>query len=233
MNYVELAKRLSRRTADYFSQSGFENAVVGLSGGLDSSTTACLLADALGEHRVFGIMLPSHATSRQDLEHAHLVARSLGIDHYQFDISDLTHSMSLRIHGPGLLPQDDLSRGNITARIRATILYNLAARKCALVVGTGDRSELLLGYFTKYGDGACDLLPIGSLYKTEVHELARALKVPQQIINKPSSPSLWHGQTAEPRIRIGRFQRLKNRRRKNHIPQPVDIDNKDLFHRLS
>jgi len=196
-NYAKIAKQLSKRTADYFKSSGLENAVIGLSGGLDSSTTAYLLADALGEHHVIGVMLPSHATGRQDLEHAHIVARSLGIDHHQFDISDLVHSLSSRIHGPGLLPQADLAMGNITARIRATILYNIAARKRALVVGTGDRSELLLGYFTKYGDGACDLLPIGALYKTEVRELARSLGVPQQILNKPPSPSLWHGQTAE------------------------------------
>ncbi|MDO8340120.1 MAG: NAD+ synthase [Candidatus Burarchaeum sp.] len=197
MNYSELAKRLSKLTSEYFANAGFENAVVGLSGGLDSSTTAYLLADALGEHRVIGVMLPSHATSRQDLEHSHLVARSLGIDHCQFNISDLAHSLSSRIHGHGLAPQDELATGNITARLRAVCLYNLAARSRALVVGTGDRSELLLGYFTKYGDGACDLLSLGSLYKTEVRELARTLGVPRQILEKPSSPSLWHGQTAE------------------------------------
>lgn len=202
-NYSSIARSLSKKTADYFASAGFENAVVGLSGGLDSSTVTYLLADALGEHHVLGVMLPSHATGRHDREHAHLVVRSLGIDHHQFDISDLAHSIGSRIHGPGLLPQDDLSRGNITARLRALFLYNIASRKRALVVGTGDRSEMLLGYFTKYGDGACDLLPIGSLYKTEVKELARALGVPAQIINKPSSPSLWHGQTAERELGAG------------------------------
>ncbi|VVC03317.1 putative NH(3)-dependent NAD(+) synthetase [Candidatus Burarchaeum australiense] len=203
MNYSELAKKLSKKTADYFAAARLENAVIGLSGGLDSSTTAYLLVQALGEHRVIGVLLPSHASGRLDREHAHVVARSLGIDHYQFDISDLAHSMSVRLHGPGLVPQDDLTNGNITARLRAVVLYNLAARRRALVVGTGDRSELLLGYFTKYGDGACDLLPIGSLYKTEVRELARSLGVPQQVIIKPSSPSLWHGQTAEGELGAG------------------------------
>ncbi len=195
--YLKIANRLSHLIELHFKKAGFENAILGLSGGLDSSTTAYLLADALGEQHVFGAILPSSASRRLDLEHAHLVARSLGIDHYAFNISDIIHSIASRIHGYGLSPQNEIAKGNITARLRAIFLYNLAARKRALVVGTGDRSELLLGYFTKYGDGAVDLLPLGSLYKTEVKELASAIGVPRAIINKPPSPGLWAGQSAE------------------------------------
>jgi len=197
MVWKKTAKKLAKKMTDYFKGAGFENAVVGLSGGLDSSTTAYLAAEALGEQHVFGVMLPSAATRPIDMEHALLVTRNLGIDHYRFNISDLSHSLSSRLHGHGLLPQTDLSNGNMTARLRGIVLYNIAARRRALVLGTGDRSELLLGYFTKYGDGACDLLPLGSLYKTEVRKLAEALGVPRAIIAKPSSPSLWSGQTAE------------------------------------
>jgi NAD+ synthase len=197
INYSATAKRLSAKLAAYFEAAGMDNAVIGLSGGLDSSTTACLAADALGEQHVFGVMMPSHATNRDDMEHASLLARTLGIDTYKFDISDLAHSLSTRLHGHGLVPQTELTNGNISARLRSLILYNLASRKRALVLGTGDRSELLIGYFTKYGDGACDLLPIGSVYKTDLRAIARELGVPEKIIQKPPSPSLWDGHTAE------------------------------------
>jgi NAD+ synthase len=197
MDYKALAKKLSAKISTYFEDAGYENAVIGLSGGLDSSTTAYLAAEALGESHVFGVILPSTATKSADTEHALLVARQLGIDHYRFNISDIAHAVSTRIQGHGLLPQDNMGTGNITARLRSIFLYNLAARRRALVLGTGDRSELLLGYFTKHGDGACDLLPLGSLYKTDVQKLAKAIGVPQQIIAKPPSPSLWSGQTAE------------------------------------
>ncbi|MFA6035698.1 MAG: NAD+ synthase [Candidatus Micrarchaeia archaeon] len=197
MDYKSTARKISSGLAAYANDAGYENAVIGLSGGLDSSTTAYLAAEALGESHVFGVILPSAATRPADVEHALLVARQLGIDHYRFNISDIAHAVSTRIQGHGLLPQDNMSTGNITARLRSIFLYNLAARRRALVLGTGDRSELLLGYFTKHGDGACDLLPIGSLYKTDVRKLAHALGVPSQIISKPSSPSLWSGQTAE------------------------------------
>lgn len=196
-DYAQLARKLSARLSQHMQRAGFHEAVVGLSGGLDSSVTVCLAADALGEQHVSGVLLPSHATRREDTEHALQLARTLGIDTYRYDISDLSHSISLRVHGHGLAPQSDLTNGNITARLRALLLYNIASRRNALVLGTGDRSEMLIGYFTKHGDGACDVLPIGSIYKTELAGIARELGVPDSIISKPPSPSLWHGQTAE------------------------------------
>lgn len=237
MDYKAVAKKLNAKIADYFENAGFENAVVGLSGGLDSSTTAYLAAEALGESHVFGVLLPSSATRPSDVEHALLVVRQLGIDHYRFNISDISHALSSRMHGHGLLPQDDISNGNISARLRATILYNLAARRRALVLGTGDRSELLLGYFTKHGDGACDLLPIGSLYKTDVRKLAAALGVPQQIIDKPPSPSLWSGQTAESELgagydKIDEILRLLFDKKMKHAAVAKRVRDKGLVDRI-
>ncbi len=237
MDYTAIAKKISSKIAAYFEEAGYENAVIGLSGGLDSSTTAYLAAEALGESRVFGVLLPSSATRTADTEHALLVARQLGIDNYRFNISDISHAISTRIHGSGLLPQDNISNGNITARLRSIFLYNLAARRRALVLGTGDRSELLLGYFTKHGDGACDLLPLGSLYKTDVQKLAKAIGVPQQIIDKPSSPSLWSGQTAESELgasygKIDEVLRLLFDRKLKPAAVAKKVRNRELVERV-
>jgi len=236
-NYSKIAERLSEKLAAYFESAGRENAVVGLSGGLDSAVTAYLLVKALGEHRVFGVILPSSATHTEDLEHAHIVTRSLGIDHYRFDLSDLAHSTAYRITGHGLTPQDNVSIGNITARLRSLFLYNIASRRHALVTGTGDRSEFLLGYFTKYGDGAADVMPLGSLYKTEVRQLAKALGVPEAIIKKPSSPGLWHGQTAEAELgakyeKIDEALRLLVDRKMKPSAVAKKIRNRDLVERV-
>lgn len=171
--------------------SGSKGVVLGISGGLDSSTAAYLCVRALGRHRVLGLLMPDEATSSQDLEDAKLVVRGLKIPHRLLDLKPLCERIFPLLRG------DRNARGNVKARLRMVLLYYAANSKKLLVVGTSDRSELLMGYFTKYGDGGADLLPLGGLFKTQVRELARYLGVPERIVSKPSTPGFWPGQTAE------------------------------------
>ncbi|MGC9171062.1 MAG: NAD+ synthase [Thermoproteus sp.] len=180
--------------SDYFSQSRARGAVVGVSGGVDSCTTLALAATALGPKRVTALVLPSGFTPRQDVEDAVAVAKAFGVKHHVVSIDQFLAPYAAL---PFYEENDVVARGNLMARIRMSILYYYANRHNLLVVGTGDKSELMLGYFTKYGDGGVDILPIGDLYKTQVREMARFLGLPEGIALKPSSPRLWEGQTAE------------------------------------
>lgn len=170
--------------------------VLGLSGGLDSSVAATLAVKALGPSRVLGLVLPDKASSYDPgaINDAVSLANNLGMKYNLIDVgrarSDLTKQ----------LPPSKLARGNLTVRLRMCVLYYYAGIRKLLVVGTSDRSELELGYFTKYGDGAADILPIGGLYKTEVRELGRHIRLPNRILKKKSTPGLWRGQTAESEI---------------------------------
>ncbi len=174
----------------YFESSGKRTAIVGLSGGLDSAATLALCVKALGKKNVLAVLLPSSSTPADDLGDASDLASQLGVRVAKIEIEPVISPFRE-------LAADRLSRANVSARVRMIILYSLAQKQGGLVVGTGDKSEFLLGYFTKYGDGGADLFPIGGLYKTEVRQLARALGVPARIVNKPPSPALWLGQTAE------------------------------------
>ena len=172
--------------------SGAEGFVVGLSGGLDSSMALKACVDSVGASRVLGLLLPESGLSpAADVDDATSLASALGVETVRFDIAPVVESCS------GLLPRQRLAKGNLKARIRMAVLYYFANVQSRLVVGTGDRSEILLGYFTKYGDGGADLLPLGGLYKTELKVLARHLGLPASVVEKPSSPMLWVGQTAE------------------------------------
>jgi NAD+ synthase len=172
--------------------SGAEGLVVGLSGGLDSSMALRACVDSVGAGSVLGLLLPeSGLTPEADMDDATFIASASGVATIKVDISPIVKSYSR------LLPESRLAKGNLKARIRMTLLYYYANLQSRLVVGTGDRSELLLGYYTKYGDGGADLLPLGGLYKTELRVLGRRLGLPSSVIEKPSSPRLWAGQTAE------------------------------------
>lgn len=174
--------------------------VVGLSGGLDSSVVAYLCVKALGSERVLGLLLPdSDVTPKVDFDDALMIAENLGIQYRVLDIKPIVKAFhdSLSCFGPS----SKLAIGNLRARIRMCINYYFANLEGWIVAGCGDKSEILLGYFTKYGDGGCDFLPIGSLYKTQVRKLANFLGVPQRIVEKPSSPALWPNHLAE--IEIG------------------------------
>jgi NAD+ synthase len=165
--------------------------VLGLSGGVDSATAAALCAKACGGDNVTGVLMPCESHSRDEKD-ARLCAESFGIRTVYVDLTDAY--TALVDH----LPEGtSLAGANIKPRLRMTTLYHIAQSNGCLVVGTGNKTELMVGYFTKYGDGGVDLLPLGALYKTEVRELARLLDVPSPIIEKKPSAGLWENQTDE------------------------------------
>ena len=177
-------------------EAGARGLVIGLSGGLDSSVVACLAVRALGADRVKALIMPDHrVTPREDLEDAWSVAKELGVEAKEVDIAPVCDAI---VEGHPYRAEGNLvALGNVRARVRMVLLYYAANVMDMLVCGTSDKSEIMIGYFTKYGDGGADLLPIGDLYKTDVRRLARYLGLPERIASKPSSPRLWPGQTAE------------------------------------
>jgi NAD+ synthase len=169
--------------------------VVGLSGGLDSSVAATLAVQALGRKCVLALILPdSNITPKSDIYDAQLLARSLRVRQRTIEIGTIKKSFM------GKLPRNKVAQGNFASRLRMSTLYYYAGALHRLVLGTTDKSELRLGYYTKYGDGAADIFPLADLYKTDVRELARYLKIPSAILEKKSSPRLWRSQTAEAEI---------------------------------
>ncbi len=174
---------------------GFKKGVIGLSGGVDSSLVAFLSAKALGPENVFGIILPYRLSSADSVEHAKMVVGILGINHRIIDITPFADPI-IR----GLSVEDKNRVGNILARIRMIVLYDLSAELNALVIGTSNKTELLLGYGTLWGDLAHAINPLGDLYKTQVWELARYVGVPDEIVRKSPSADLWPGQTDEGEI---------------------------------
>ena len=196
LNYDEVAEKIVKFIRERVEEAGTKGVVVGASGGLDSSVVLVLSVKALGAGRVAALVMPdSSITPLQDTKHAVQLAKLLGVRYYVIDIRRIYNSYSDAM--PFYASDALIPNGNLRARIRMTILYYYANLKRLLVCGTGDKSEILLGYFTKYGDGAADLLPIADLYKTQVRELARRLDLPKSIVEKPSSPRLWPGQMAE------------------------------------
>ena len=178
------------------AKAGANGVVVGLSGGIDSSVVAALSVKALGKKRVLGVyMFEDRNSSSVDAQDASKVAKQLGIETVDFPLTPVieTFQSSFKRARARL---SKIPLANVKARSRMTILYALANERRMLVAGTGDKSEILVGYFTKYGDGAADLLPIAHLYKTEVRAIGAALRLPYEIVTKPSSPNLWPGHLA-------------------------------------
>jgi NAD+ synthase len=177
-------------------EAGAEGAVVGLSGGMDSSVVATLCKKALGRTNVIGVSMPeAGVTDPRDVADARDVSNRLGI---RFRVVDITPAVrGVQQNLSDFRAEARIPAANIKPRVRMTILYYYANLFNHLVVGSGNRSELRTGYFTKFGDGAVDLLPLGCLYKTQVRQLAAHLNVPKRIIEKVPSAGLWHGQTDE------------------------------------
>ena len=178
------------------SEAKTDGIVVGLSGGIDSTLIAYLACEAVGKENVFGIIMPSTTTPTEDKIHGISIAQSLGIDYKEIAIDSILNEFLFMTQ----LEEDNLAIGNLKARIRMSIIYFYANQKKYLVSGTGNKSEILIGYFTKHGDGACDIEPIGDLYKTDVFKLSRYMGVPEDIIEKPPRAGLWNNQTDEAEI---------------------------------
>jgi NAD+ synthase len=173
-------------------EAGADGVVVGLSGGIDSATASALAVEALGAENVHGLVMPSEVSDDENMSDAERHAHDFGIE---YDIVEIQPVVDKFLEGYGV--EDDEAVGNLAARVRMCYNYLVANSEDTLVLGTGNRSELLVGYYTKYGDGGVDILPIGGLYKSEVREVARSLGVDEDIIEKPPTAGLWEGQTDE------------------------------------
>jgi len=198
LNLALEADRIAEFIRFYVHSNGFEKVILGLSGGIDSSLSAALAVRALGRENVLGLIMPHAKSSAHSKEDALLLANELGIVTMEIGITSITDPYFELIE-----PQANaLRQANWKARCRMIILYDQSAKHQALVLGTSNRTELLVGYFTQHGDGACAIEPIGHLYKTEVWALARYLHIPQRIIDKTPTADLWEGQSDEAEMGI-------------------------------
>ena len=194
---LDIDASLARRLLTSFLQTeirrhGFERAVVALSGGIDSSLACYLAAQALGPKNVLAVRMPYRTSSPDSLDHARLVVEATEVQEMTVPISDMLDALLSSVP-----ESQQVRRGNLMARARMIVIYDQSAAFGGLVVGTSNKTELLLGYTTLYGDAACALNPLGDLYKTQLRQLARAMDVPDPILAKPPSADLWVGQTDE------------------------------------
>jgi len=196
--YQEETEKIVKFIQDTFKEKGFDKAIVGVSGGLDSAVIVALLVKALGKDNIRGIYMPVE-TPEGYTDDAFVVSDKFKI---KMDIYAIKRFIDMFKTTFPELDTEKIRFGNLMARTRMMILYDISSKYNALVVGTGNKTELTLGYFTLYGDGACALEPTGHLYKTEIKQLAVYLKVPEQIIKKAPSAELWEGQTDEEEIGI-------------------------------
>ncbi|GAB4579272.1 MAG: NAD+ synthase [Anaerolineales bacterium] len=171
---------------------GFSRAVIGLSGGIDSALACYLAAEALGPDNVLAVRMPYKSSSADSLNHAALVIEALKIPSLTVEITGMVDALFAQFPDANAL-----RRGNAMARARMIVLFDQSAAFNGLVIGTGNKTEILLGYSTWYGDSASALNPVGDLYKAQVRQLSRAVGVPAPIIDKPPSADLWEGQTDE------------------------------------
>jgi len=185
-------ERITRFVRRYLAGAGYSRLVVGVSGGIDSSLVASLSVAAVGPENVMGMILPYETSNPKSEAHARLLIEQLGIPFQRFEITKMVQALVDRYPEMG-----QRRRGNIMARCRMIALYDQSIAFEGLVMGTSNRTEMLLGYFTLHGDGAAALEPIGHLYKCQVRALARHMGVPDVIVSKPPSADLWAGQTDE------------------------------------
>lgn len=197
MSLKEVCSALVLGIRDYFYKNRFRKAVIGLSGGVDSSVAACLVAKALGNKNMTALLMPDLGiTSKQSMEDAMKVAEKLRVSHYTIPINNFAKYFQ-GINKDLKLRNDIYAIANLKARMRMVTLYYFANISNALVVGTSDKSEIALGYATKYGDNAADILVIGDLWKSDVIEMGRFLGLPHSILRKKPTAELIAGQTAE------------------------------------
>ena len=192
LNLKEVHNELVEFLRENFKKAGFSKAVLGLSGGIDSALVAYLLRDALGKENVLAIMMPYKSSNPDSLNHAKLVIEDLKINSKTIEITDM-----IDVYFKNEKEATSLRMGNKMARERMSILFDYSSKENALVVGTSNKTEIYLGYSTQFGDSACALNPIGDLYKTNIWDLSRYLKIPNELIEKKPSADLWEGQTDE------------------------------------
>ena len=192
LNFEKIALQITKFISENVKSRKKEGVVIGLSGGLDSSVCLVLAAKALSKKRILGLIMPERGvTPQKDIDIAYTLAEKYKIRHNEIHF-ERAKKILLRN-----LPTDRLSGGNFSARLRMSLLFHYAGMENLLVLGTSDKSEIMIGYFTKYGDGAADILPIGELYKTQVRMLGNELGLSGKITNEPSSPRFWKGHVAE------------------------------------
>ncbi|EAA23282.1 NH(3)-dependent NAD(+) synthetase [Fusobacterium vincentii ATCC 49256] len=192
LNLKDIHNELVEFLRENFKKAGFSKAVLGLSGGIDSALVAYLLRDALGKENVLAIMMPYKSSNPDSLNHAKLVVEDLKINAKTIEITDMIDA-----YFKNEKDASSLRMGNKMARERMSILFDYSSKENALVVGTSNKTEIYLGYSTQFGDSACALNPIGDLYKTNIWDLSRYLKIPNELIEKKPSADLWEGQTDE------------------------------------
>lgn len=244
MDVSRVSEQISEWMKDKAAEAGMTGLVLGLSGGVDSAVVAGLAVKAVGRCAL-GVIMPCHSHP-QDEEDARLVADALGLEITKVELGrtfDVITAGAAEATGE---PLSGLAIANTKSRLRMVTLYAIAGTRRALVMGTGNRSELTIGYFTKHGDSGVDLLPLGNLVKSQVYELARYLGVPQPVIAKPPSAGLWEGQTDEHEMGLtysdldryiltgqagpavaAKIERMKSvSEHKRHTPPvaPVDLD---------
>ena len=193
--------RLKRFISDYLQKTKAKGIVLALSGGIDSATIAALSTLAIGGSKVLALYLPEKETYNEaDPKHVRALAKKFGFNLKTIDITSILQTYYKAI--PDFDPKDRVSKGNIKARARMICVYYHANNQNRVVVGPSDKSETMMGYFTKWGDVAADISPLMDLYKTQVRQLAAHIGVPKEIVDKPSTPQLWPGQIAEEELGI-------------------------------
>jgi NAD+ synthase len=201
LDWQEIETKIKRFIKDYVKKSEAKGIIVSLSGGLDSCTTVALSALAIGGDKVLGLILPEKETySKKDIKHSELVAAKFGLKSQVCDITSTLDSIYRTI--PIFDSSEKVCKGNVKARTRIVYVYYYANKLNLIVCGSSDKSETMMGYFTKWGDVAADIYPIMDLYKTQVRKLAQHIGVPKEIITKPSTPALWPNQFAETELGI-------------------------------
>lgn len=193
VNYDNVEKKINNFLSSQLDEIGLNGFVIGISGGIDSAVTATLAVKAAGPENVTGLITPGASSKKENMEDAKHLADELGIEYYKIDIEPVVDAVQSQTP----YEVDQVSTGNIRARTRMIYEYMAANEEDKMVLGTGNRTELLIGYFTKHGDGAADLLPIADLYKTQVKRLAEHLGIDQKFIQKPPTAGLWEEQTDE------------------------------------
>jgi NAD+ synthase len=197
INTKEVTIIIKKFIQTYVESSRCRGVVLGLSGGVDSAVTAVLCKEVLGPKKVQCLFLPDETTPSVDKKHEQLFVKKFHLHCKEIDISPFVE----RFHS-SFGTSKRITLGNIKPRVRMILLYEYANETNSLVCGTSNKSELLVGYFTKYGDGGVDIQPLGDLYKTQIYELAKYLKIPSPIVSKAPTAGLWIGQTDEKELRM-------------------------------